>query len=145
MKIQDLISLSLPVNPASSAPAGGGKDQFAACLKDAVAVRQQEAGPQALGGPAPVAGVAPTGTTGAAQEMVDAVLSRLDIFQEALSRPGLSLKGLSPLAQALGKDSQNLNSLAKSMPADSSLRPLVEETAALTYTESYKFNRGDYL
>ncbi len=114
-------------------------------LKDAVAVRQQEAGPQALGGPAPVAGVAPTGATGGAQEMVDAVLSRLDIFQEALSRPGLSLKGLSPLAQALEKDSQHLDSLAKSMPADSSLRPVVEETAALSWTESYKFNRGDYL
>ena len=143
MKIQDL--MSLPVNPAPSPAAGGAKDQFAACLKDAVSVRQQDVGPQALGGPAPVAGVAPTGTTGGAQEMVDAVLSRLDIFQEALSRPGLSLKGLSPLAQALEKDSQHLDSLAKSMPADSSLRPVVEETAALTWTESYKFNRGDYL
>ncbi len=144
MKIQDLIS-SLPVNPASSPISGGGKEKFADFLKGAVAVRQQEAGPQALGGPAPVAGVAQTETTGAAQEMVDAVLSRLDIFQEALSRPGLSLKGLSPLAQALEKDSQHLDSLAKSLPAGSSLRPLVEETAALTWTESYKFNRGDYL
>ena len=143
MKIEDLISL--PVNPASSPACEGGKDKFADCLKDAVAVRQQEAGPQALGGPAPVRGVAPTSSSGAAQEMVDAVLSRLDIFQEALSRPGLSLKGLSPLAQALEKDSQHLNSLAQSLPNDSSLRPLVEETAALTWTESYKFNRGDYL
>ena len=143
MKIQDL--MSLPVSPASSPAVGGAKDQFASCLKDAVAVRQQEAGPQALGGPAPVAGVAPSGATGGAQEMVDAVLSRLDIFKEALSRPGLSLKGLSPLAQALDKDSQHLDSLAKSLPADSSLRPVVEETAALSWTESYKFNRGDYL
>jgi hypothetical protein len=143
MKIEDLISL--PVLPASTPAAGQGKDSFSACLKDAVTVQQQEAGPQALGGPAPVAGVAPTGTVGAAQEMVDAVLSRLGIFQEALSRPGLSLKGLSPLAQALTKDSQNLDSLARSLPADSSLRPLVEEAAALTYTESYKFARGDYL
>ena len=77
--------------------------------------------------------------------MVDAVLSRLDIFQEALSRPGLSLKSLSPLAQALEKDSQVLDSLAQSLPKGSSLRPLVEEAAALTWTESYKFNRGDYL
>jgi hypothetical protein len=143
MKIEDLISL--PVHPASSPIAGGGKDKFAECLKDAVAVHQKEAGPQALGGPAPVAGVAQTGNAGAAQEMVDAVLSRLDIFQEALSRPGLSLKGLSPLAQALEKDSQHLDSLARSLPTDSSLRPIVEETAALTWTESYKFNRGDYL
>jgi hypothetical protein len=146
MKIEDLVLL--PVNSASSPVAdvaGGGKDKFAECLKEAVALRQQEAGPQALGGPAPLAGVAQTGPAGAAQEIVDTVLSRLEIFQEGLSRPGLSLKGLSPLAQALEKDSQHLNSLAKSLPADSSLRPIVEETAALTYTESAKFNRGDYL
>jgi|UniRef100_A0A7V6A309 hypothetical protein len=146
MKIEDL--LSLPVHPVSSPGAevaGKGKDKFAQCLKEAVALQQQEAGPQALGGPAPLDGVAQAGATGAAQEMVDTVLSRLEIFQEALSRPGLSLKGLSPLAQALAKDSQHLNSLAKSLPADSSLRPIVEETAALTYTESAKFSRGDYL
>ena len=143
MKIEDLISL--PVNPVSSPVAGGGKDKFAQCLKNAVALRQNEAGPQALGGPAPIAGVAQTGTQGAAQEMVDAVLSRLEIFQEALSRQGLSLKGLSPLAQALEKDSQHLDSLARTLPTDSPLRPIVEEAAALTWTESYKFNRGDYL
>jgi hypothetical protein len=146
MKIEDLVSL--PVNPASSPVTdvlGGGKDKFVECLKDAVASRQQEGGPQALGGPAPLAGVAQAGPTRAAQEMVETVLSRLEIFQEALSRPGLSLKGLSPLAQALEKDSQHLKSLAKSLPIDSSLRPIVEETAALTYTESAKFNRGDYL
>ena len=146
MKIEDLISL--PVNPVSS-PAtnvsGAGKDNFADCLKEAVTLKQQDAGPQALGGPAPLGGVAQVGPTGAAQEMVNTVLSRLEIFQEALSRPGLSLKGLSPLAQALEKDSQHLDSLAKSLPVDSSLRPIVEETAALTYTESAKFSRGDYL
>ncbi len=151
MKIEDLISL--PVNPVSSPSSvtdvsGGGKNKFAECLQEAVALKQQEGGTQALGGPSPLGGVAQVGSigsTGAAQEMVDTVLSRLEIFQEALSRPGLSLKGLSPLAQALQKDSQHLNSLAKSLPADSSLRPLVEETAALTYTESAKFSRGDYL
>jgi len=146
MKIEDLISL--PVNPVSSPAAdvsGGGKNQFAECLKEAVALNQQEGGPRALGGPAPLGGVDQVGATGAAQEMVDTVLSRLEIFQEALSRPGLSLKGLSPLAQALQKDSQHLDTLAKSLPANSSLRPIVEETAALTYTESAKFSRGDYL
>jgi hypothetical protein len=146
MKIEDL--MSLPVNPASSSVtdvSGAGKDNFADFLKEAVTLKQQDAGPQALGGPTPLGGVAQAGSTGSAQEMVDTVLSRLEIFQEALSRPGLSLKGLSPMAQALEKDSQNLDSLAKSLPTGSSLRPIVEETAALTYTESAKFNRGDYL
>jgi hypothetical protein len=143
MKIEDLVLL--PVKPAPSPVTGGGQDKFAECLKDVMAVRQKEAGPQALGGPAPVAGVTQTGTAGAAQEMVDTVLSRLEIFQEGLSREGLSLKGLSPLAQALEKDSQHLDSLAQSLPGGSPLRSLVEEAAALTWTESYKFNRGDYL
>jgi hypothetical protein len=146
MKIEDLVLL--PANPATSPVSdvsGRGKEKFAECLKDEVALRQQEVEPQALGGPAPVTGVSQVGSTGAAQEMVDTVLSRLEIFQEALSRPGMSLKGLSPLAQALEKDSQHLGSLARSLPTDSTLRPIVEETAALTYTESCKFNRGDYL
>ena len=143
MKIEDLVLL--PVKLAPSPVTGGGQDKFAECLKDVMAVRQKEAGPQALGGPAPVAGVTQTGTAGAAQEMVDTVLSRLEIFQEGLSREGLSLKGLSPLAQALEKDSQHLDSLAQSLPGGSPLRSLVEEAAALTWTESYKFNRGDYL
>jgi hypothetical protein len=144
MKIDDLVLLS--ANPAPSPASGSpGKEKFAECLKEAVALRQKEAGPQALGGPAPVAGVADLEATGAAQEMVEAVLSRLEIFQEALSRPGLPLKGVAPLAQALKKDSQNLADLARSLPADSSLRPIVEEAAALTKTESWKFHRGDYL
>jgi hypothetical protein len=143
MKIEDLISLS--VNPSPSSVAGGGKEKFAECLKEAVALSRQEAGPQALGGPAIVAGVTQTGPAGAAHEMVDAVLSRLEIFQEALARPGLTLKSLSPLVQAMEKDSQHLESLARALPADSPLRQVVEEAAALTWTESCKFTRGDYV
>jgi hypothetical protein len=83
--------------------------------------------------------------SGAAQEMVDTVLSRLEIFQEALDRPGMTLKSLAPLVQALEKDSHQLDSLARSLPADTPLRQIVEEAAALTWTESCKFNRGDYV
>ena len=142
MKIEDLVLL--PVNPVTPAVAKGEKGQFSECLREAVGLRQKETGPQALGGPSPLAGLDQAGPTGAAQKMVETVLSRLEIFQEALSRPGLSLKSLHPLAQALEKDSQHLNSLAQSLPTDSSLRPLVEEAAALTWTESWKLNRGDY-
>ena len=142
MKIEDLVLL--PVTPAASAVSQGDRGRFAECLEEAVDLRQKAGGPQALGGPAPLAGVDQAEPTGAAQEMVETVLSRLEIFQEALSRPGLSLKNLYPLAQALEKDSQHLNSLAQSLPTDSSLRPLVEETAALTWTESCKLTRGDY-
>jgi len=143
MKIEDL--LFLPMNSAPTSKSKVGEDKFSAYLQEAVAGRQQEAGVQALGGPAPLAGVAPTESTGAAQEMVDAVLSRLELFQEALSRPGLSLKSLSPLVQALEKDSQHLDSLARSLPDESPLRQIVQEAAALTWTEGCKFKRGDYV
>lgn len=144
MKIEDLALM--PLNPAApSSGAGTDKDKFADCLKEAISSRQSQEGPQALGGPAPVAGLAELEPTGAAQEMVETVLSRLEIFQEALDRPGMTLKSLAPLAQALEKDSNHLASLARSLPEDSPLRKIVEEAAALTWTESCKFTRGDYL
>jgi hypothetical protein len=142
MKIEDL--LLLPMNPAPSPGNGSGKDKFAECLQEAISSRQQQEGIQALGGPAPVTGVE-LEPTGAAPEMVDAVLSRLEIFQEGLARPDLNLKSLDSLVQALEKDSTNLDSLAQSLAADNPLRQIVEETAALTWTESSKFKRGDYL
>ena len=142
MKIEDL--LLLPMNPAPSPGNGSGKDKFAECLQEAISSRQQQEGIQALGGPAPVAGVE-LEPTGAAPEMVDAVLSRLELFQEALARPDLSLKSLDSLVQGLEKDSKHLDSLARSLSADNPLRQIMEEAAALTWTESSKFKRGDYL
>ena len=141
MKIEDL--LLLPVNPASSPTSRGGQDNFAEFLKEAMAIKETAAGPQALGGPDLMAGLTPVESDGGAQEMVETVLSRLEIFQEALARPGLTPKGLSPLVQALEKDSERLESLAQALPKDSTLRQVAEEAAALTWTESFKFKRGD--
>jgi len=143
MKIDDLIFL--PVNPASSHQAPkAGKDKFAQFLKEAVALREKEAAPQALSGPSPVTGVAPGDPVKAVRNMVETVLSRLEILQEGLTRPGLTLKALSPLVQALEQDSQRLKTLSQALPANSPLRQVVDEAAALTWTESFKFNRGDY-
>jgi len=143
MKIYDL--LHLPVNPATSPTSGAGQEKFAEFLKEAVALRDKASGTQALGCPNLIAGVAPAESGEGAQEMVETVLSRLEILEEALARPGLDLKGFSPLVQALETDSQRLETLARGMPADFPLRQVVEEVAALTYTESFKFKRGDYL
>jgi len=143
MRIQDLIFL--PVKPASTPGPNGGQDNFAQCLKEAVSLRGQAEGPSALGGPALVTATAPNGQTNAAAEMVDTVLCRLELLQEGLARPGLALKSLAPLAQALEVDSQRLQSLAQALPGDSPLTQVVKEAAALTWTESFKFKRGDYL
>jgi hypothetical protein len=143
MKINEL--LPLPVSPMSSPAPAGVKDKFAACLQEAMAVKQRQAGPPALGGPAVVHGVAATGEVSTAQDMVDTVLSRLELFQEALGRQGLPLGSLTPLAQALEEDSHRLATLAQGLPGNSQLRHLTEEVAALTWTQSYKFKRGDFL
>lgn len=144
MKIEDLVLW--PVNPATpTSGAGVDKDKFAECLKEAISSRQPQEGAQALGGPTPVAGLTDLEPTGAAQEMVETVLSRLEVFQEALDRPGMTLKSIAPLVQALEKDSHHLASLARSLSTDKPLRQIVEEAAALTWTESCKFTRGDYL
>jgi hypothetical protein len=142
MKIDDLIFL--PIKPSSSPEPKAGKDNFAQFLNEAVALREKEGAPSALSGPSPVAGAASGDPVRAVRDMVETVLSRLEIFQEGLSRPGLTLKALSPLLQALEQDSQRLTSLSQSLPEDSPLRRLVDEAAALTWTESYKFKRGDY-
>ncbi len=143
MKIEDL--LFIPVNQTSSPGPKAGRDTFSEYLKEALAVRQQGDGPQALGGPTPVAGANQGGAVHAAQELMEVVLSRLELFQEALSRPGLTLKTLAPLVQALERDSRQLASVAKTLPPASPLRQLAEEAAALTWTEGCKFNRGDYV
>lgn len=143
MKIEDLLIASLK-SPAPSA-ARGERDKFAQLLSEALAQRTSETKTRGLSGPAPVVSATPGEATRAAQEMVETVLSRLEIFQEGLTRPGLALKALYPLVQALEADSQRLLALSQTLPAGSPLRQLVEEVAALTWTESFKFSRGDYL
>jgi hypothetical protein len=143
MKIEDLLLLTrnLPTSPATK----GNRDDFAECLAEALALKKDESKAQPLSGAAAVNGVVEGDPAKAAQEMVETVLSRLEIFQEGLTRPGLALKALAPLVQALEADSQRLLSLSQVLPSDSPLRQVVEEVAALTWTESFKFARGDYL
>ncbi|NWG32562.1 MAG: hypothetical protein HXY29_13875 [Rhodocyclaceae bacterium] len=143
MKIHEL--LTLPVSPMSSPAPTGVKDKFAAYLQEAMTAKQPPASPPALGGPALVNKVAAAGEAAGAQDLVDTVLSRLELFQEALGRQGLPLGSLTPLAQALEEDSRRLATVAQGLPGNSPLRQLTEEVAALTWTQSYKFRRGDYL
>lgn len=143
MKIEDLLLLTRnhPVSPATK----GNRDNFAECLAEALAVKQNENRVQSLSGPAGVSGITEEDPAKSAQELMDTVLSRLEIFQEGLTRPGVALKALAPLVQALEADSQRLLSLSQNLPGDSPLRQIMEEVAALTWTESFKFSRGDYL
>jgi hypothetical protein len=147
MKIEDLLSLAVtPDRPEAKTTGAGGAD-FAQQLKQALAADPTAtAAPQATAGPAPLAAVNQvTEVDPTPSEVLDTVLSRLDNYRDALAKTDLPLKKLATLVQTMEQDSQRLQSLAQNLPGNSPLKQVMEETAALAYTESFKFNRGDYV
>ncbi|MEJ5329288.1 MAG: hypothetical protein WHT07_03965 [Desulfobaccales bacterium] len=142
MKIDDLVQLvtSLPAQPSSRRP----EEDFAPYLGAAVQSRAPAAetpGPVPISGPAAVTPLDPDSPLPA----LEAGLRRLEAFARGLADPGTTLRDLEPLAQELWQDSHRLTLLARSVPPTSPLRAVTEETAALAYVESLKFQRGDYL
>ncbi len=145
MKIEDLLSIAATPKPQEAKPAKGAN--FAQHLEEALAADiQNTAGSQAAGKVAPTAAVDPLAEISRnPTEVLDKVLSRLDTYREALAQPDVPLKKLSSLVQMLETDSQRLQTLAQDLPGNSPLKQVMEEAAALAYTESFKFNRGDYV
>jgi hypothetical protein len=142
MKIDDLMHLVTP-SPAGSSSRGPQED-FAPYLGAAVRGRFPAAGPgeaAVVSGPAAVAPPGPEGPP----PVLEAGLRRLEAFARGLADPGITLRDLEPLAQELMQDSHRLTALARTVSPASPLRALTEETAALAYVESFKFQRGDYL
>ena len=144
MKIEDLLVLhNTPARPQTQAPAGNA---FTECLSEAVASTRTEQPGAAAAGVSQVLDLAPLGEVlQTSAEMADAALSRLEIFQTSLARAETTLKKMAPLVQKLDEDSHRLQEVAQGLPENSPLRQVLEETAALAYVESFKFNRGDYL
>ena len=145
MKIEDLLSIAITPAKPEAKPTGGVN--FAEQLKEALAADPQATtATQAPAGIMQLSALDPVSKTSLTPtEALDAVLSRLDNYREALAQPDLPLKQMSTLVQNLEQDSQQLQSLAQSLPASSPLKQVMEEAAALAYTESFKFNRGDYV
>jgi hypothetical protein len=144
MKINELLMIP-GLAPKDSRPRGV-KGAFEQCLTEAMGGQKQS---PALQGAAKVASALPlAGVARVAPgpvEMLETALSRLDAFKEGLSRPDQSLKKLAPLVQDLEADSRRLAALAQNLPDHAPERPLLQETAALSWVEAFKFNRGDYL
>lgn len=145
MKIEDLLSLAITPERPEAKPTGGAN--FAQHLKEALAADPQKtAAPQGPAGLAQIGAIDPlTEVSRTPAEVLDTVLSRLDTYREALAQPELPLKKLSTLVQMMETDSQRLQTLAQGLPGSSPLKQVMEEAAALAYTESFKFNRGDYV
>jgi hypothetical protein len=145
MKIEDLLSLAVTLKPPEAKPTG--EANFAQHLKEALAADSQGAAPlQAPSSLSQLTAIDPVAEISRTpSEVLNTVLSRLDSYSEALATSDLPLKKIATLVQTLEADSQRLQSLAQSLPDSSPLKQVMEEAAALAYTESFKFNRGDYV
>ena len=145
MKIEDLL-LMATLGPARHETKGTDEDKFAQHPEEALAqIQKDPATKELVETAATLAPQLASEAGNSANELLNTVLSRLEIFQEALGRQEISLKTLSPLAQALEQDSRRLQAAAQNLPSASPVRQLVDEAAALAYTESFKFKRGDFI
>jgi hypothetical protein len=144
MKIEELLAQIITPKTTEAKPAGG-EANFAQQLQEALTA-QGTGTSKSVAGVADLSAINPISeVTRNPSEILDTVLSHLDSFQEALGNSELPLKKMATLVQTLEQDSQRLQSLAQTLPASSPLKSVMEEAAALAYTESYKFNRGDYV
>jgi hypothetical protein len=144
MKIEELLAQIITPKTTEAKPAAG-EANFAQQLQEALTA-QGTGTPKSVAGLAELSAINPISEVGRnPSEVLDTVLSHLDSYQEALSSSDLPLKKIATLVQTLEKDSQRLQSLAQTLPASSPLKSVMEEAAALAYTESFKFNRGDYV
>jgi len=145
MKIEDLLSIA--INPTRPEAKPTGEANFAQHLQEALAADTKGAAAlQAPPGLEQLAALNPgSAVDSTSSEALDTVLANLDKYQQALAQNDLPLKQLTTLVQTLEQDSQRLQSLAQNLPLNSPLKQVMEEAAALAYTESFKFNRGDYV
>lgn len=144
MKIEDLLSQIITPKAPEAKPAAG-EANFAQQLQEILAAQGtgEPQAPAALGNLSAISPVSEVNRT--PNEVLDLVLTHLDSYQEALANSDVPLKKVASLVQTLEQDSQRLQSLAQNLPSSSPLKQVMEETAALAYTESVKFNRGDYV
>jgi len=144
MKIEEVLAQIITPKTTEAKPAAG-EANFAQQLQEALAA-QGTATSKGAASLADLAAISPVSEVNRNPgETLNTVLSHLDSFREALANSNLPLKKIAPLVQTLEQDSQRLQSLAQTLPASSPLKQVMEEAAALAYTESFKFNRGDYV
>lgn len=89
-----------------------------------------------------VAGVTECSTLADAIEMQ---LGRLEEVGNSLQNEGVDLKTVDAMLTNLGEEAKSLDSSLESLPEEHPLRQIGDELNVLTYVESVKWNRGDYL
>jgi hypothetical protein len=78
-------------------------------------------------------------------QATERTLDLLEQYREALSNPGVSLKKMGPLVQALRHEVQEMGQWTDRLAPSDPLRKIMNEVGILTNVEMEKFNRGDYV
>lgn len=139
---------------------GGPAEDFAAILEaQASAAQTQAAGlsldessasllANSLLGQLQASQAAPASATAAVpgvDQEVDALLSILESYAQALGDPAKSLKEIAPMADDLDRGAARLDELASRLSEGDPLKSLTNDTAAIAAAEALKFRRGDFV
>ena len=76
---------------------------------------------------------------------VEQFLDLFESYTQALFDPEKNLKEIEPLIKSLEREKEKLLALAETLPEESVLRHIIDQTTILGTLEVLKFNRGDYL
>lgn len=78
-------------------------------------------------------------------DAIEVQLGRLEEVGNSLQNEGVNLKTVDAMLTNLGEETEGLDSSLGSLPEEHPLRQIGDELNVLTYVESVKWNRGDYL
>ncbi len=140
---------------AKGQASGAATDPFAALLQNEVdSTGQTGSQDSSVGGVASVAGLwglqpvalasGQSSPTSQAISSISGVLDGLDSLRNALKGAN-SPRQIDSLVQQVSEQAAALADKTSTLPADSGLRDLAEETKVTAYMESVKWSRGDYL
>ncbi len=76
--------------------------------------------------------------------LAEDMLTRLEKFSEILSEPSTSTQELRKVVNEINKHAKDLASKSELLPANSSLREILDQLVIISAKEVEKFNRGDY-
>lgn len=82
---------------------------------------------------------------GASVEAIDHLIESLHRLQQGLESPVVTPRELEGRLEALAQEAEGLRGRFEDLPQDHELRLLAEEIQVLSYVESIKWRRGDYL
>ena len=82
---------------------------------------------------------------GAEIKKVEQFLDLFESYTQALFDPEKNLKEIEPLVKSLEREKNKLLALAETLPEESVLKHIIDQTTILGTLEVLKFNRGDFL